>query len=186
MKSGQILLASQLAGGLWLAATCLPAAGKDVTTEWFANGQFLETNPAQQLTNHFGGRLDFTDELNPALTIATNWTSLVSVRKLDSVLIVVFVACDDAQEQDITGELTIRQPNGTICIHHPPAPLFQAKPTKLNLSPAPLPSLHLGTHNTIFMTDPGDAIGKYQVEVILRDRLRHQEVCLTKTLNVTP
>lgn len=161
-------------------------SAKDVTSAWFAEGKFFEESASQRMTNGFGRRLDFTDDPNFLINWQTNWNSISSIKRLERVYIVLFVADNSgAQAPTAVYDLTIKMPNGSVCAHFTNQPVL--KPI-LNpvLSHADLkPALRLNPHFTIFYTDPPDPIGPYVVEVELRDRLRKTSLKLSKQLNVT-
>lgn len=158
---------------------------KDVTSAWFADGKFFEESESQRMTNGFGGRLDFTDDPDFLQNWRTHWNSISSIKRLKSVGIVLFVACKyDAEEQDSVYDLTIKKPDGSVCICF--TNLVAAKhhfyPTTGPHDPKP--TLRLSPGFTIFKTDPPDPVGAYTVEVELRDRLRKTTLKLKKQLIV--
>jgi len=165
---------------------CLSLPAKDVTSAWFAEGQFFEESASQRLTNGFGGRLDFTDDPNFILNWHTNWNSISSIKPLERVYIVIFVASNyDAEDQDVVYDITIKFPDGSVCSHFTNQPAVKQKLTTATGLPDAKPTLRLSRRSTIFYTDPPDPLGSYTVEVELRDRLRKTSVKLVKQLNVT-
>jgi hypothetical protein len=158
---------------------------KDVTTAWFANGKFIEESEGQRMTNGFGGRLDFTDDPFFILKWQTNWTSISSIKRLEPVYIVLFIADkNDKPEPGVVYDITIKFPNGMVCSRFTNQPVVIQKLSPMTGSPDLKPTLRLSGRATVFQTDPPDPTGIYTVEVELRDRLRKTSVTLTKQLNV--
>jgi len=178
-----IRLSRLLLGFALLASLALHA--QDVTSAWFADGRFFEESASQRMTNGFGGRLDFTDDPNFILHWRTNWSSISSIKPLERVYIVLFVAGNhDAEDQDVVYDITIKFPDGSVCSHFTNQPAVKQKATPALGLPAAGPTLRLSRRSTVFYTDPPDPAGSYTVEVELRDRLRKTSVKLTKQLNV--
>ena len=171
---------------------CLSLHAKDITSAWFADGKFLEESASQRMTNDFGGRLDFTDDPFFILKWQTNWTSISSIKRLERVYIVLFVASkNDVGQQDVVYDITIKMPDGSVssCFTNQPVvyqplraqPLHPTTDIQDDLKPV----LRLNYRATVFYTDPPDPVGIYTVEVELRDRVRKTSVKLTKQLNIT-
>jgi hypothetical protein len=158
---------------------------KDVTTAWFADGKFIEESESQRMTNDFGGRLDFTDDPFFILKWQTNWTSISSIKRLEPVYIVLFIADkNDVPEPGVVYEITIKFPNGMVCSRFTNQPVVIQNISPMTRSPDLKPTLRLSGRATVFQTDLPDPTGMYTVEVELRDRLRKTSVTLTKQLNV--
>lgn len=171
---------------LILAAwTCFSLHARDVTSAWFADGKFFEESASQRMTNGFGGRLDFTDDPSFILHWRTNWNSISSIKPLERVYIVVFVAGNpDAEDQDVVYDITIKFPDGSVCSRFTNQPAVKQKFNPETAPDNPKPALRPSRRSTIFYTDLSDPTGSYTVEVELRDRLRKISVKLTKQLNV--
>ena len=168
------------------AWTCLSLQAEDVTSAWFADGKFFEESASQRMTNGFGGRLDFTDDPSFIIHWRTNWNSISSIKPLERVYIVVFVASNpDAEDQDVVYDITIKFPDGSVCSRFTNQPAIKQKFNPATAPANPKPALRPSRRSTIFYTDPPDPTGSYMVEVELRDRLRKTSVKLAKQLNVT-
>jgi hypothetical protein len=164
---------------------CLSLPAKDVTSAWFDEGKFFEESASQRMTNGFGGRLDFTADPNFVFTWRTNWNSISSIKRLEPVYIVLFVAgSPNLKSQDIVYDITIKFPDGSVCSHFTNQPAVKPPLTTATAGQDAKPSLWLSRRSTVFQTDPPDPLGTYTVEVELRDRLRQTSVKLTKQLNV--
>ena len=164
----------------------LASHASDLTSAWFADGKFLEESDSQRMTNGFGGRLDFTDDAGFLNGWRTHWNSITSTKHVDGVYIVLFVACRyDDEPQDSVYDLTVKYPNGTVCLHSTNLPAVK-QPLHLTQHLADAkPTLKLSPKFVAFQIDPPDPVGTYTVEVELRDRLKGASVKLKKELLVT-
>lgn len=168
-----------------VAMACVPLHAKDVTSAWFADGKFIEESVSQRMTNGFGGRLDFTDDPDFLNHWRTHWNSISSVKHLERVYIVLFVACNyDSEPQDAVYDITIKKPDGSVCNRFINCPAVKQRASPATGPHDAQPTLRLSPRFTIFQTDPPDPDGIYTVEVELRDQLRHSTLKLTKQLNV--
>jgi len=164
---------------------CLSLPAKDVTSAWFADGKFLQESDSQRMTNDFGGRLDFTDDPDFLNNWHQHWNSVSTIKHPDGVYIVLFVAAKyDLEAQDSVYDLTVKKPDGSVCIHFTNLPAVKQPLLLIKHLPDPKPILRLSPKFTVFQIDPPDPVGTYNVEVELRDRLKGTSVKLKKELLV--
>lgn len=163
---------------------CCSLHAKEVTSAWFADGKFIEESESQRMTNGIGGRLDFTEDPDFLKNWRTHWNSVSSVKRLESVYIVLFIVCNYDQEQHIAYDLTIKGPTGSVCVSFTNLAAAKQNAVPTTSTHVAEPTIRLGPRFTIFTTDPPDPAGIYTVEVVLHDRLRKTNLKLTKRLNV--
>ena len=168
-----------------LLLLCLSLQAKDLTSDWFSNGKFIQESESQKMTNEFGGKLDFTDDANFLTGWREHWHSVSTINHTNGVYIVLFVASKfEAEEQDSTFDLTIKNPDGSTyaCFTNLTAAKQHYYPATgpHNLGPV----LGLSPRFTILQIDPQDPVGTYTVEAVLRDKLRKNELKLQKQLVV--
>jgi len=148
---------------------------------WVQNGTNLVETPNMKSTNGFGALLLLTDDDQ----IFDNWNAkndgieVQSTRRVKrdkpffTVVIFTNPGADSKKQCSVTGDITIRKPDGTV----------YGALTNVNFwtaLPAPKSGeLQLAVDYMGIVIEKKDPPGKYRVEVIVRDKIKKVEISLS-------
>lgn len=155
-------------------------------SQWFANGRFIQESSSQKMTNGYGAKLDFTTEGDFLNNWRTHWKSVSKVKHNTGIYMVVFFVNVNAiphADKDITFDITILKPNGSIYASFPDmaAPPYRGPIT------GPMTDsrcLDLAPHFVAIQIQPKDPAGAYLVEAMVKDNIHRISFRLEKQLMV--
>lgn len=176
-----------LSGALvWMVPAELNAKASSSDPGWVQNGTNRVEMPNMKSSKGFGASLWLTDDAE----FFDNWekdTVGVRIEPMKQVqrdkpffTVVIFTnpGADSEKQCNVTGDITIRKPDGTVYGAMTNANFWTALP-------APRPGqLQLVVEHMGIVIEKKDPPGKYRVDVIVRDNIKKAEVSLSDSFVV--
>lgn len=156
--------------------------------QWQVNGQEVPDEPWRRSVKRFQAMLIVTNkpdsffqawDKSPSPQIFTT----TEARRGETVMaVVIFTQCQVDQKGNCNSEVDFKllRPDGSVYAEYKGAELLKGKSGLLDYA------LQLGVANLGFRVEPGDPLGDYKIEAVVRDKFAGIEVPLVQVLKVLP
>ena len=169
----------------------LTLLGKDKAAQdqptWRENGKLIGDKPNRKASNGFAAQLfltedaTFFDNWNKPETPRLNETSKAP-RNVPVHTVVLFTnpGLDAAGDADITASITILKPDGSVYAKVPTVICWKGKYA------TPPDKLQLVQNHMALRIEPQDPVGRYTVQILVRDNVKNVELPLETALEISP